>query len=67
MVDFPTYYKDVRFIDTQGKVHEGYLEPPFSADDNAFFFEKDSDDISQGIGGVFFHPDDIVSWEYIQK
>lgn len=67
MGELPVYYKDIRFTDSQGKVHQGYLEPPFSEDDNAFFFEKDSADIKQGIGGVFYHPDDIVSWEYLPE
>ena len=67
MKELPKYYKDVTFRDVSGKEHKGYLEPPFEADDNPFFFEEDSDDVEQGLGGFFYHPDDIESWEYVPK
>ena len=67
MAELPIYYKPVRFTDAKGKVHEGYLEPPFSEDDCAFFFEENSADLKQGLGGIFYHPDDIMSWEYLPE
>ena len=68
MEELPEFYKDVIFRDMNGKEHRGYLEPPFeNGDDDCFFFEEDSDDISQGFGGIFYHPDDIESWEYVPK
>lgn len=68
MEELPEFYKDVIFRDMNGKEHRGYLEPPFeNGDDDCFFFEEDSDDISQGFGGMFYYPDYIESWEYVPK
>lgn len=68
MEELPEFYKDVLFRDMNGKEHRGYLEPPFeNGDDDCFFFEEDSDDINQGLGGMFYYPDDIESWEYVPK
>lgn len=51
-----------------GKEHKGYLEPPFGGgDEDCYFFEEDSDDISQGLGGIFYHPNDIEKWRYINE
>ena len=51
-----------------GKEHKGYLEPPFGGgDEDCFFFEEDSDDTSQGLGGIFYHPNDIEKWRYINE
>lgn len=67
-MELPEYYKTVIFRDKNGKKHKGYLEPPFgNGDDDCYFFEEDSDDINQGLGGIFYHPDDIESWEYVPK
>ena len=54
-MELPEYYKTVIFRDMYGKEHRGYLEPPFGmGDDDCFFFEENSDDISQGVGGIFY-------------
>ena len=67
-MELPEYYKTVIFSDMNGKEHRGYLEPPFeNGDDDCFFFEEDSDDTSQGFGGIFYHPNDIEKWRYIDK
>ena len=67
-MELPEYYKTVIFRDMNGKEHRGYLEPPFeNGDDDCFFFEEDSDDTSQGFGGIFYHPNDIEKWRYIDK
>lgn len=67
-MELPEYYKTVIFCDKNGKEHKGYLEPPFeNGDDDCYFFEEDSDDISQGLGGMFYYPDYIESWEYAPK
>ena len=67
-MELPEYYKTVIFCDMNGKEHRGYLEPPFeNGDDNCFFFEEDIDDTSQGLGGIFYHPNDVEKWRYIDK
>lgn len=67
-MELPEYYEDVIFRDKNGKEHKGYLEPPFeNGDDDCFFFEEDSDGTSQGLGGIFYHPNDIEKWRYIDK
>ena len=67
-MELPEYYKTVIFRDKNGKEHKGYLEPPFeNSDDDCFFFEEDSDDISQGLGGIFYHPNDVEKWRYINE
>ena len=67
-MELPEYYKTVIFCDMNGKEHKGYLEPPFGGgDEDCFFFEEDSDDTSQGFGGVFYHPNDIEKWRYINE
>ena len=67
-MELPEYYKTVIFRDKNGKEHRGYLEPPFeNGDDDCFFFEEDSDDISQGLGGIFYHPNDVEKWRYINE
>ena len=67
-MELPEYYKTVIFCDMNGKEHRGYLEPPFeNGDDNCFFFEEDSDDTSQGLGGILYHPNDVEKWRYIDK
>lgn len=63
-MDLPIYYKNIRFVDANGKAHFGYLEPPFEDEDNPWFAVKDSDDYKQGVGGILYNPSDIVSWEY---
>ena len=67
-MELPEYYKTVIFRDMNGKEHRGYLEPPFGGgNEDCFFFEEDSDDTSQGLGGMFYYPDYIESWEYAPK
>lgn len=67
-MELPEYYKTVIFRDKNGKEHKGYLEPPFeNGDDDCFFFEEDSDDTSQGLGGIFYHPNDVEKWRYINE
>ena len=67
-MELPEYYEDVIFRDKNGKEHKGYLEPPFgNGDDDCFFFEEDSDDTSQGLGGILYHPNDVEKWRYIDK
>ena len=67
-MELPEYYKTVIFRDMNGKEHRGYLEPPFeNGDDDCFFFEEDSDDTSQGLGGILYHPNDVEKWRYIDK
>ena len=67
-MELPEYYKTVIFRDKNGKEHKGYLEPPFeNGDDDCFFFEEDSDDISQGLGGIFYHPNDVEKWRSINE
>ena len=66
-MELPEYYKTVIFRDMYGKEHRGYLEPPFGIDDDCFFFEEDSDDINQGLGGIFYHPSDVEKWRYINE
>ena len=67
-MELPEYYKTVIFRDKNGREHKGYLEPPFeNGDDDCFFFEEDSDDISQGLGGIFYHPNDVEKWRYINE
>ena len=67
-MELPEYYKTLIFRDKNGKEHKGYLEPPFeNGDDDCFFFEEDSDDISQGLGGIFYHPNDVEKWRYINE
>ena len=67
-MELPEYYKTVIFRDKNGKEHKGYLEPPFeNGDDDCFLFEEDSDDISQGLGGIFYHPNDVEKWRYINE
>lgn len=67
-MELPEYYKTVIFCDMSGKEHKGYLEPPFgNGDDDCFFFEEDSDDTSQGLGGIFYHPNDVEKWRYINE
>ena len=68
MEELPEYYKTVIFCDMNGKEHKGYLEPPFGrGDEDCFFFEEDSDDTSQGLGGILYHPNDVEKWRYIDK
>ena len=67
-MELPEYYKTVIFRDKNGKEHKGYLEPPFgNGDDDCYFFEEDSDDTSPRFGGVFYHPNDIEKWRYINE
>ena len=67
-MELPEYYEDVIFRDKNGKEYKGYLEPPFgNGDDDCFFFEEDSDDTSQGLGGILYHPNDVEKWRYIDK
>ena len=67
-MELPEYYKTVIFCDMNGKEHRGYLEPPFeNGDEDCFFFEEDSDDTSQGLGGILYHPKNIKKWRYIDK
>ena len=67
-MELPEYYEDVIFRDKNGKEHKGYLEPPFGGgDEDCFFFEEDSDDTSQGLGGILYHPNDVEKWRYIDK
>lgn len=67
-MELPEFYKDIIFRDKNGKEHKGYLEPPFgNGDDDCYFFEEDSDDISQGLGGIFYHPNNVEKWRYINE
>ena len=67
-MELPEYYEDVIFRDKNGKEHKGYLEPPFGGgNEDCFFFEEDSDDTSQGLGGILYHPNDVEKWRYIDK
>ena len=67
-MELPEYYEDVIFRDKNGKQHKGYLEPPFGGgNEDCFFFEEDSDDTSQGLGGILYHPNDVEKWRYIDK
>ena len=67
-MELPEYYKTVIFCDMNGKEHKGYLEPPFeNGDDDCFFFEEDSDDTSQGLGGILYHPNYVEKLRYIDK
>ena len=65
MTNFPEYYKTISFVNSEGKEFIGYLEPPFSDEDNPWFSVENSRDERQGVGGIMFHPDDIVTWKYI--
>ena len=67
-MELPEYYEDVIFRDKNGKEHKGYLEPPFGGgNEDCFFFEEDSVDTSQGLGGILYHPNDVEKWRYIDK
>lgn len=67
MDSLPIYYKGLTFVDSLGRSHVGYLEPPFSEDDVPFFYETGSADRKQGIGGIYYNSNDIVSWEYLPE
>lgn len=63
-MDYPKYYKNIRFVDVNGKAHFGYFEPPFEVDESPLFAVSDSADYRQGCGGIFYHPNDVLRWEY---
>lgn len=61
----PEYYKTVKFTTTEGVERVGYLEPPFTDEDCAFFIVPMIEEKKEGYDALFFHPDDVVSWKYV--
>ena len=67
MENLPIYFKTVSFKDRYGREHQGYLEPPFSDEDEPLFVEEMLSESSQGYDALFFAIEDIISWQYINK
>lgn len=59
--ELPEYYKNISFINSQGKTFKGYLEPPFTGEDNPWFTVENTKDF----GGIMYHPNNVISWKYV--
>ena len=60
---FPEYYKDITFRTSDGKEHEGYLEPLFVTDDDGPFFVEPNGN-EGGIGDGFYSSENVTEWKY---
>lgn len=67
-MEYPVYYKDIKFLTVDGRRYDGFVEPPFTDEDKPFFVHTEQTN-NKGCEpySLYFDIDDIQMWEYIRK